>query len=214
MILGIIPARGGSKGVPKKNIRPFNGKPLICWTIEEAQKSKLLDKFIVSTEDPEIAVISKAAGAEVLDRPSELATDDTTTLAVFQHVLEKIDADVTVLLQPTSPIRTVNMIDKGIQRFLDTNADSVAAGFECLYFEWGTCENLPRQKLKGFFYDNGSLYVHKAKNIKKGIWIGEHKECLHVDEIYNYEIDTELDFRLVEFLHKLLLDEKYREPLI
>ena len=214
MILGVILARGGSKGVPRKNIRTFNGKPLICWTIEAAQKSKLLDKFVVSTEDSEIAKISRAMGAEVLNRPPELATDDTSSLAVIQHVLTKVDTNVIVYLQPTSPIREGTLIDRGIRLFLDTNADSVAAGYECIEFEWGTGPMLPRQKIKGFFYDNGSLYVHKAENIKKGIWVGEHKEYLCLDQIYNYEIDTELDFQIVEFLHKLVLDGKYKIPLI
>tara|TARA_B100000315_G_scaffold1118_1_gene1025 strand:- start:1091 stop:1744 length:654 start_codon:yes stop_codon:yes gene_type:complete len=212
MILGIIPARGGSKGVPRKNIRIFNGKPLLCWTIEDAQKSKLLDKFIVSTEDPEIAEISRAAGAEVIVRPPELATDEATTIAVIQDILTNIDAKVIVLLQPTSPIRAENLIDRGIRLYLDTNVDSVAAGNESFHFEWKGRENIPRQKLKGIFCDNGSLYVHKADNIKKGIWVGERIEYLHVDQIYNYEIDTELDFLVAEFSHKLILDGKYKIP--
>ena len=98
MILGVIPARGGSKGIPGKNVKKLLGKYLINWSIEAAQQSKFLDRFIVSTENDEIASIAKQAGAEVLIRPSEFATDHSTTVSVLQHVIEEIDADIIVLL--------------------------------------------------------------------------------------------------------------------
>lgn len=104
-ILGITPARGGSKTIPRKNIKEICGKPLIAWTIEAAKKSKLLDRYVVSTENEEIAEISKKYGAEVIDRPKALATDTTPTLPVLQDVLKKIDAEIVVLLQCTSPVR-------------------------------------------------------------------------------------------------------------
>ena len=94
MILGITPARGRSKGIPKKNIRMICGEPLIAWTIEAARQSKLLDRYVISTEDAEIAEISTKYGAEVIERSSELATDEASTLSVLQDVLKQIDADI------------------------------------------------------------------------------------------------------------------------
>jgi N-acylneuraminate cytidylyltransferase len=138
MILGITPARGGSKSIPKKNIKEICGKPLIAWTIEAAKKSKLLDRYVVSTEDEEIAEIARRYVAEVVLRPPELATDAATTLSVLQDVLKKIDADIVVLLQCTSPVRDDSLIDYCIKRFLETNADSLATGFICKFYEWGT----------------------------------------------------------------------------
>ncbi|MCL5962259.1 MAG: acylneuraminate cytidylyltransferase family protein, partial [Chloroflexi bacterium] len=92
MILGVTPARGGSKGIPRKNIREMCGRPLIAWTIEAAVRSRLLDDYVVSTEDAEIAAVAESYGVRVLARPLELAQDESTTLSVLQHVLAHIDA--------------------------------------------------------------------------------------------------------------------------
>lgn len=197
MILGITPARGGSKGVPRKNIRPLCGKPLIAWTIEAAKASKLLDRYVVSTEDGEVAKIAMEAGAEVLERPHELATDEATTLGVLQHVLRHIPADTVVLLQATSPIRDPDLIDRCIRRFLDTRPDSLATGFICKYVEYGKNE-LRRQDIPGFFYDDGNVYVIRADLIRAGDRTGTRIECLLVDREQNIEIDDEFDFWLAE----------------
>lgn len=131
-IVGVIPARGGSKGIPRKNTRNLVGKPLIAFTIEAALKSKLLDRVIVSTNDVKIAEIAKSYGAEVpFLRPTELAKDDTPGLLVIQHAvkyLEDVEAcksDITVILQPTSPLRSERYIDKAVEKLLRTGADSV-----------------------------------------------------------------------------------------
>jgi hypothetical protein len=94
VILGVIPARGGSKGIPRKNVKSLCGKPLIAWSIEAAKKSKLLDRFVVSTEDEEITKVARKYGAEVIHRSPELAKDETLILAVLQDVLKKIDAKI------------------------------------------------------------------------------------------------------------------------
>lgn len=104
--LGLIPARGGSKGVPRKNIREICGKPLIAWTIEAALAAKGLDRVVVSTEDEEIAAVARRYGADVLLRPPELATDTASTQDVMVHALQNLPAETLVLLQPTSPYRT------------------------------------------------------------------------------------------------------------
>ena len=201
MILGITPARGGSKGIPRKNIREICGKPLIAWTIEAAKKSKLLDRYVVSTEDEGIAEISRNYGAEVVYRPPELATDEATTVSVLQDVLKKIDADVVVVLQATSPIRNDGLIDSCIKRFLDTSADSLATGFICKYLEYGTY-TLRRQDIKGFFYDDGNVYVINAEIIKDGRWYGNKIERVILDKEQSVDIDDEYDFWLAEQILK------------
>ena len=201
MILGITPARGGSKSILKKNIKEICGKPLIAWTIEAARKSKLLDRYVVSTEDREIAEIAKKYGAEVVPRPPELATDEATTLSVLQDVLEKIDSDVVVLLQCTSPIRDEGLIDYCIRRFLETKADSLATGFICKLYEWGTY-SAQRQDLRGFFHDDGNVIVIRADVIKRGELWGSKMEKVIITTEQNFEIDDEFDFWLNEQILK------------
>ena len=201
MILGITPARGGSRSIPKKNIKEICGKPLIVWTIEAAKKSRLLDRYVVSTEDKEIAEISKQYGAEVIDRPPELATDEATTLSVMQDILKKIDADVVVLLQCTSPVRDDGLIDYCIRRFLETKADSLATGFICQLYEWGTY-SARRQDLRGFFHDDGNVYVIRADVIKRGELRGSKMEKVIITTEQNFEIDDEFDFWLNEQILK------------
>ena len=199
MILGITPARGGSKGVPKKNVRMLAGKPLIAWTIEAALACKLLDRYVVSTEDPEIARIAREHGAEVLDRPPELATDKMPTLPVLQHALTKIPADTMVMLQATSPLRDPDLIERCIRKFQETQADSLATGFLCKFTEYGT-NHVRRQEIPGFFHDDGSVYVMRADLIRQGDRHGKKLENLVTDREQNLEIDDEFDFWLMEQL--------------
>ena len=167
MILGLIPARGGSKGVPGKNIKMIHGKPLIVWSIEKALRSNKLDKVVVSTDSDEIAEISRNAGAIVLKRPDDLATDTASTQDVMVHALNNFPADILVLLQPTSPYRSDGLIDECIDEFIEGKYDSLATGFMCDYKEYGK-NTLPRQQIQGFFYDDGNVYVIKAENILNG----------------------------------------------
>ena len=197
MILGLIPARGGSKGVPNKNIKMINGKPLIVWTIEAAKKSKLLDKIIVSTDSEDIAEIAKAAGAEILIRPAYLATDTASTQDVMVHALQNYSADTLVLLQPTSPCRSEGLIDECIKEFLAGDYDSLATGWICDYKEYGK-NTLPRQQIKGFFYDDGNVYVIKADNILQGDRYGTKIGHKIISRYENAEIDDEFDFWLLE----------------
>lgn len=201
MILGITPARGGSKGVPRKNVKPLFGKPLIAWTIDAAQRSKLLDRYMVSTEDAEIKQIAESHGAEVLLRPADLATDTTTTFAVLEHVLSVLPSDIVVILQCTSPVRDHGLIDACISRFEDSGADSLATGFMCHFQEWGTYTGR-RQEKRHFFYDDGNVYVLKAENIlNKNPW-GHKREQMITSREQNVEIDDELDFLISETILK------------
>lgn len=132
-ILAIIPARGGSKSIPRKNIKLLAGKPLIAWTIEEAKKSRHLTRVIVSTDDEEIAAVARAYGAEVpFLRPQEISGDLATDVEFLLHALDQLKAsegyepEIVVRLPPTSPLRTAAHIDEGIETLLaDPNADAV-----------------------------------------------------------------------------------------
>lgn len=122
-ILAIVPARGGSKSIPRKNVKEIGGKPLIAWTIEAAQKSKYIDHLVVSTEDHEIASVSRSYGAEVLLRPEELAQDDTPGIDVVLHAVEQLQGySYVVLLQPTSPLRTTEDIDQCLESLVSNGA--------------------------------------------------------------------------------------------
>lgn len=195
--LGVIPARGGSKGIPRKNIKMIAKKPLIAWTIEAAKESKLLDYFVVSTEDKEISNIAKKYGAPVIKRPVKLASDTATTLSVLRHVLTKIDAENIVILQPTSPIRGPGLIDKCIKEFKKYNLDNMGTGFICKFKEYGKYA-ARRQDLKGFFYDDGNVYVVKSKLIKSGKLFGKKVGRFLDKREENIEIDDVFDFWLAE----------------
>jgi len=201
MILGVTPARGGSKGIPCKNIKMIGGKPLIAWTIEAAKQCKLIDRYIVSTEDNEIARIAQDYGAEVLPRPRELATDESTTEAVLQHAVECIPCKTLVLLQATSPIRKTGLIDECIKEFLEGEYDSLATGFMCKYVEYGK-NALNRQDIAGFFYDDGNIYVIKSDLIKRGDRYGKKIGRKIISRAENVEIDDEFDFWIAEHILK------------
>ena len=140
-ILGVITARGGSKGIPRKNIKKLNNKPLIWYTINSALRSKFLTKFIVSTEDHEIASISRYYGADVpFIRPTYLAKDNSKSIEVVQHALKwhkhnkNEDYDYLMILQPTSPLRSSKDIDECIKKIINTDSDSVMSVYEIADF--------------------------------------------------------------------------------
>ena len=198
MILGVIPARGGSKGIPRKNTQPVCGRPLITWTIEAAKQSTLLERCLVSTEDLEIAGIAALNGLEVLDRPPHLAADTTPTIAVLQHILAVINADVIVILQPTSPIRSPGLIDRCIRQFRDAKADSLATGFICKYQEYALSKKMRRQDRAGFFYDDGNVYVLRAEMVRSGEQFGKNIERVILDREQNIEVDDWFDLWLAD----------------
>lgn len=197
MILAVIPARGGSKGIPRKNIRLLAGKPLLAWSIEAAQASKFLDRTVISTEDPEIAEVARRCGAEVLVRPAELASDETPTLPVLQHALERVPAETVVLLQPTSPVREAGLVDRCIERFLKSGADSLATGYWCKAQEYGKAQTR-RQEVPGFFVDDGNVYVIKAELLSRGDRVGKKIERMVLSREQNLDLDDEFDFWVAE----------------
>lgn len=223
--LGLIPARGGSKGIPLKNIKLFHGKPLIAYTIEEALKSEYLEKVIVSTDNAQISQISREYGAEVpFIRPKELATDTSPTLPVIQHALmylesEKYIPNFVVLLQPTSPLRKVRHIDLAIKKILDTGADTVISLTESeIHPYWmrnleedkvypfieTDKKSLRRQDLPAVYKLNGAVVVSKREVILSGKeWQKQDVRAIIMENIYSIDIDTPLDFYIAEKLMEL-----------
>ncbi|PCI29357.1 MAG: hypothetical protein COB67_04180 [SAR324 cluster bacterium] len=226
-ILGIITARGGSKGVPRKNIRLLQGKPLIRYTIEAALATKgIFQRIIVSTDDMEIAEISKKAGAEVpFLRPAELALDETSSLDVVQHAIrfvEKQDGepiDWAMILQPTSPLRTVKDIQKSVALAQSGNYDSVVSvrlannnhplkvkridddGLLQCFLE-GAVEPTRRQDLTPDVYQrNGAIYLSRRQVFMEENSIFGTRICPYImDGQISVDIDSELDFRIAEAL--------------
>jgi CMP-N-acetylneuraminic acid synthetase len=201
MRLAVIPARGGSRGVPGKNIRMIHGQPLISWSIQAAQQATSIDRIIVSTDSDSIASIAKACGAEVLMRPAELATDEATTLSVIRYVAAEIGgAETFIILQPTSPLRDKGLIDDCVKLFEQGQYSNLATGYWCKYREFGTHNNSRRQDYAGFFYDDGNIYILTRNLIEQDRWCGD-RSCRHeISRHQNYEIDDEIDFVILEAL--------------
>lgn len=217
-LLGLITARGGSKGLPRKNLLEICGKPLIAWTIENAKKSKHIDHIVVSTEDEEIAEIAQIYGAEVpFMRPNELAQDNSIGMEVVHHALEELSEFEDILwLQPTSPLRNKEDID-GIVDFCKKKKAPAAISVceSSKHPNWMFSFNeddvlLPftnnkivynRQELPKIYTPNGALYFAKTKWLKK-------TQAFYSDETLGYimpaarsvDIDSPLDFKLAEFL--------------
>ena len=190
-ILAIIPARGGSKGVPRKNIKLLAGKPLLEYTSTVALKSSLLSKVIISTDDDEIISVAKTLNLEVpFKRPIDLATDSSSSLSVILHALKYFESkgiyfDAVCLLQVTSPFRTVEFLDKAIQKFIKSKSDSLISVQEVPHeynphwsFELDENENLKiatgeteiisrRQDLPKAYHRDGSIYITKTKILKE-----------------------------------------------
>ncbi|MBA7672764.1 CMP-N,N'-diacetyllegionaminic acid synthase [subsurface metagenome] len=224
-ILGIIPARGGSKSIPKKNTRLLLGKPLIAYTIEVALKSKFVDRVIVSSDDKDTVEIAKKYGAEVpFIRPRELALDTTPMVLVLQHAVgfleerENTNLDYVLLLQPTAPLRLVEDIDNALKKLMETGADSVISVSQvdnvhpilmkriendlilpyCIEEKEGT----RRQDYSPPAYmRNGAIYVVKRDILMNNdsVW-GKISRPYIMPPERSVCIDSELDFKLVEIL--------------
>ena len=200
-VLGIIPARGGSKGILLKNIHPLCGKPLIQWTIQEALNSTL-DDLVISTDSTEIAKYYKT-----IWRPSELAQDDTPTLPVIQHVLEQYkQADAVMILQPTSPLRIAEDIDTAIFLLAHSNADSLVSICQGVhpvksYDEDGTpfLHQVPYDKHRHKCYTrNGAIFLAKRELIESGRLIGDTPILYEMPKSRSIDIDDYEDLSIAE----------------
>jgi YrbI family 3-deoxy-D-manno-octulosonate 8-phosphate phosphatase len=231
-ILALIPARGGSKGIPRKNIRDFAGYPLIAWSIAAAKQSELVTRIIVSTDDKEIAAVARECGAETpFLRPLEFAQDNTTDMPVFEHALqwleenENYQPEIVIQLRPTSPIRPTGMIDHAIRILLDhEEADCVRgvvpAGqnpFKMWRFAGennpltpllevpGIAEpyNAPRQILPPVYWQTGHIDAIRVSTIKKKRSLtGDVVYPLVIDPRYTVDIDNLSDWAKYEALAK------------
>ncbi|MFA4971021.1 MAG: acylneuraminate cytidylyltransferase [bacterium] len=217
-IICIIPARGGSKQVKRKNVRLMCGKPLIYYTIEHAKRSNLIDKIYVSTEDSEISAVAKKCGSGVIVRPESLAADDTSSEAVLQHALEHIEGqgvavDLVVFLQCTSPLRNEGDIDRAIKRVRDEGADSLLSVTSSKDYLWKTGVNGPesinydyrnrqrRQDCPSQWRENGSIYIFKPDILKRyKNRLGGKIAIYEMDYWSSFEVDTAEDWRLCEWI--------------
>jgi len=219
-ICAIIPARGGSKGIPRKNIKLIAGKPLIAHTIEFALKSRYINRLVVSTEDKEISEISKSYGAEIVKRPQELALDYSPTIKSVEHVLnvleeEKYETDLIVLLQATSPLRTTEDIDNAIKIFLKEECNAVVSvcimerhkvfQIENNYLKSFMGENLDkrRQDMPDLYTTNGAIYIIKPQILQKYrsfYPLGTIPYIMPLER--SVDIDTDFEFQIAEYLLK------------
>lgn len=219
-IFGLIPARGGSKGIPRKNIKTIAGKPLIAWTIEAALRSSFLSSVVVSTDDPEIAEIARQAGAQVpFMRPTELARDETPGLDPVLHALDQLTQyDSVLLLQPTSPLRTTEDIDGCLSLISQTRAQSVVSVTEADTHPYWTyrlnadqtmarfLEAAPvarRQDLPPVFLLNGAMYFAKANWLRRnGSLVTAETLAYVMSKEHSVDLDTPLDWKVAELLLK------------
>ncbi len=228
-ILAIIPARGGSKGVPRKNIKLLAGKPLLKYTSSVALNSSLLSKVIVSTDDDEIISVAKTLGIETpFKRPSDLATDSASSLSVILHALEYFESknvhfDAVCLLQVTSPFRTVEFLNKALHEFIKSDADSLISVQEVPHeynphwcFELDKNEHFKiatgeteiisrRQDLPKAYHRDGSIYITKTKTLKEqNSLFGKRIAHIVSPKEFYVNIDTMDDWKKAEELVKHL----------
>ncbi|NJY63637.1 acylneuraminate cytidylyltransferase family protein [Salinimicrobium sp. CDJ15-81-2] len=223
-ILGLIPARGGSKGIPGKNIKPLQGKPLLQYTFESARDSKKLSKLILSSDDPEIIAVAERIGLEVpFTRPAALAADDTSSLEVVQHALNFFaqkgeNFDAVCLLQPTTPFRRPGLIDEAIGKFISGNFDSLISVRKVppefsphwvfeevngrLKIATGETEIITRrQELPKAYHRDGAIYLTKTEVLlEQNSLYGRNIGFIDTTGDPYVNIDTQEDWEEAEFL--------------
>ena len=217
--LAIIPARGGSKGILRKNVRLIAGKPLLAHSIEQALSSKLISRVVVSTDDSEIAVVTQQYGAKVVWRPAEISGDTATSESALLHALdhlrdlENYQPDLVVFLQCTSPIRLKQDIDSAIQVLIDDNADSLLSvvrshAFLCRVmdeqaqsFNYDYRSRPRRQDRQTEYRENGSIYVFKPWVLRRfDNRLGGKIVLYEMDGKSAIDIDSMWDFELCEWV--------------
>ena len=220
-IAGIIPARGGSKGIPRKNLAELAGKPLIQYTIDAALESRVLDWIVLSTDDPEIAEMGKQGGAMVpFLRPANLATDTTPMVPVIEHAVNSMlgvgDCEAVMVLQPTSPLRQAKHIVEAVAKYRQGSADGVVSvcevkehPYDLVTFAEGemrlavgeASEGDRRQDFPEFYFVNGAMYL-----VRTSVLLNDHtllpRRCdpYMMDRRYSMDVDSPLDLQLAELM--------------
>lgn len=217
--LAIIPARGGSKRLPRKNVLELGGKPLISWSIEASVKSDFIDKTLVTSDDDEILNISKTYPIETLKRPQELASDTASTYEAIEHAINSLEEsyEYVVLLQPTSPLRDSNHIDEAIELLESKKADAVVSVCEVEHpMQWSmtldknkdmsefvkNIDTRRSQDQEKYFRLNGAIYICKTEKLleKKSFFLEENIFAYEMQTEDSIDIDKELDFKLAALL--------------
>ena len=226
-MLAIIPARGGSKGILKKNIKLLGGKPLILWTIESALASRKIDRIILSTDDEEIVEVCSETGVEIpFMRPSELAKDDSLAIDNYIYTIKRLETEFGekyedfLVLQPTTPFRKVEDIDGSIELFHNKKANSVISCVKLNYpFGWiltvndegkikkvidvETSKAMNRQSLEDAYLPNGSISIYKSSLLLDNYTYYSKKTYAYLmPSERSIDIDTEFDLKLAEFIIK------------
>ena len=225
-VIAVIPARGGSKGIPKKNIKDFCGRPLIAWSILHAVNSSQVDAVYVTSDSEEILEIAKHYGAKTIKRPAEISGDTSPSESALRHALEAIGADPTVviMLQPTSPLRKPDDINRALGQFFSEGWDSCFSGAELEDFLiWRRNKDkqlIPvnydyknrgrRQDRDVEFVENGSIYIFKRELfMKTGNRLGGQIGVSLMDFWQSFEIDQPKDWEFLEFFFKKYLSGFY-----
>lgn len=222
-MIAIIPARGGSKGLPGKNVRPLNGKPLIAYAIEAALKAKHIDRVIISTDDEEIARVAVEYGAELpFMRPAELASDTAMAIDNYIYTIGRLEEegsmpiDSFVVLQPTSPLRIAEDIDGAIELFEQKGADSVISycqeahpvtwhkylDDEGRFVDIFDANIKNRQENRVSYYPNGAVYVFRTAMIRERKYYSDKSYAFVMPRTRSVDIDFIEDFEYAEFLLK------------
>ncbi|MDP2167679.1 MAG: acylneuraminate cytidylyltransferase family protein [Thermodesulfovibrionales bacterium] len=220
-VIAVIPARGGSQRIPRKNLLPLSGKPLIAHSIEHAKSSRSVSRVLVSTDDGEIAEISRQYGAEVIMRPPELAVATATSESAIQHVLgllqkqEGYQPDIIVFLQCTSPVREPDDIDNAVRLFIESGADSLFSVCRWNKFIWRrkgdkvesvNYDYKNRWREQDFpeqFMENGSIYVFKPNVlVELNNRLGGKIEVYEMDFLSSFQIDSPEDIEVCEWILK------------
>lgn len=220
--LAIIPARAGSKRLPRKNILDLNGKPLIQYSIEAALNCKEIDEIIVTSDSQEILNLSKSLKVTAIKRPKELAKDTSPTFEAIEHAVSSLDKkyENLILLQPTSPLRTSEDLQKAIKEYEEKKANSLVSVCECEHsplwsntlpsnksmenFLSSKLLNKRSQDLEKFYRLNGAIYIGNTKKVlkEKTFYLKENIYAYEMDQINSIDIDTKLDFLFAQSILK------------
>lgn len=235
-ILGIIPARGGSKGIPRKNLRNFAGRPLIARTIEEALKVSAIDRLICSTDDSKIASVARSYGCEVpFMRPKALAGNSVPAIDVLLHALDRLEKegdvfDAVIYLQCTSPLRMSGHITGAIKRYMDSGAKSLVSVCESEHTPFwtytidggrrlrriikGQYASVCRQDLPKAYRSNGAIYINDVKTIRRTRDFYKPAPMpFLMDRLHSIDIDSEVDLDIAELFLTMMKDRKMKRSM-